>query len=127
MEPHNMNEPRFVAVATLDELPDGGLRPMMLEGHGLVLARQGDTVHAFQSTCPHEKADLSQGRIEDGRLICPRHLASYSLIDGQVSRGWTVDALKLYPVRIQDGIITIDVEAVRRNPPGGTRKIWDFT
>jgi len=122
-----MNEPRFVAVAKLDDVPDSALRAIVLEGHGLVLARRGDTVHAFQATCPHEKADLSQGRIEDGRLVCPRHLASYSLADGQVSRGWKVDALKLYPVRIEDGTIMIDAEAVRRNPPGGARKVWDFT
>ena len=122
-----MNEPRFVAVAKLDDVPDSALRAIVLEGHGLVLARRGDTVHAFQATCPHEKAGLSQGRIEDGRLVCPRHLASYSLADGQVSRGWKVDALKLYPVRIEDGTIMIDAEAVRRNPPGGARKVWDFT
>ncbi len=122
-----MNEPRFVAVATLDELPDGTFRRILLEGYGLVLARQGSTVYAFQGTCPHEKADLSQGRIEDGRLICPRHLASYSLVDGHVSRGWKVDALKLYPVRIQNGEVAIDAEAVRRDPPGGARKVWDFT
>lgn len=122
-----MNEPRFVAVATFDDLPDGGLRAVVLEGHGLVLARQGDTVHAFQATCPHEKADLSKGRLEDDRLICPRHLASFSLIDGAVSRGWKVDALKLYPVRIDDGAIAVDAAAVSRNPPGGARKVWDFT
>ena len=122
-----MNQPRFVAVAKFDDLPDGALRAVVLEGHGLVLARRGDTVHAFQATCPHEKADLSQGRIEDGRLVCPRHLASYSLANGTVSRGWTVDALKLYPVRIEDGTIAIDAAAVSRNPPGGARKVWDFT
>ena len=126
-ETRDMNAPRFVAVAKLDELPDGGFRRVLLDGHGLVLARQGGTVHAFQGTCPHEKADLSQGRIENGRLVCPRHLASYSLVDGQVSRGWTVEALKLYPVRIEDGAVAVDAEAVRRNPPGGARKVWDFT
>jgi len=122
-----MTQSRFVAVANFDDLPDGDLRPLVLEGHGLVLARQGDTVHAFQGTCPHEKADLSQGRIEKGWLICPRHLASFSLADGQVSRGWKVDTLKLYPVCIKDGVIAVDAEEVRRNPPGGARKVWDFT
>ncbi len=122
-----MTESRFVAVADLDALPDGAMRAIVLEGHGLVLARQGDVVHAFQATCPHEKADLSQGRIEAGRLVCPRHLASYSLADGAVSRGWKVDALKLYPVRIENGAVAVDAAAVERNPPGGARKVWDFT
>jgi 3-phenylpropionate/trans-cinnamate dioxygenase ferredoxin subunit len=120
-------EPRFVVVAKLSDLPDGGFIRAMLDHHALVLARSGGTVYAFQRTCPHEKADLAQGRIEAGRLICPRHLASFDLIDGHVSRGWKLDALRLYPVRIEGDDIAVDGEAVRRNPPGGDRKVWDLT
>lgn len=120
--------PRFVAVARRDALRDGGFLRVMLESHALVLARRGDAVYAFQGTCPHEKADLSQGRIEDDRLICPRHLASFSLNDGAVSAGWkNVPALKLYPARIQDDDIAVDATAVESNPPGGSRKIWDLS
>jgi 3-phenylpropionate/trans-cinnamate dioxygenase ferredoxin subunit len=118
---------RFVVVARCEHLPDGRFAPVMLDGHGLVLARQGDDIYAFQGTCPHEQADLAQARIEDGRVICPRHLASFSLADGQVSRGWKVDCLKLYPVRVTDSEIAVDVQAVRRNPPAGARKVWDLT
>ena len=115
------NAPRFVAVATIDTLPDGGLLRVMLESHALVLARRGDAVYAFQGTCPHEKADLSQGRIENDRLICPRHLASFALSDGAVSAGWdNVAALKLYPARIEGDDIAVDAAAVNRNPPGGS-------
>ena len=119
--------PDFVVVATLEQLPDGALAPVMVDGQGLVLARCGAEVYAFQATCPHEKADLVLARIEHGRLVCPRHLASFSLADGEPSRGWKVDCLKLYPVRIIDGAIAVDAAAVRRNPPGGARKVWDFT
>lgn len=127
-----MNEPddqgaEFVAVASLAEMPDGKCRAVIVEGHSLVVVREGSRVHALQATCPHEKADLSQGRIEAGRLICPRHLASFSLTDGHVSRGWAVEALKLYPAKIIDGAVLVDVAAVRHNPPGGPRKVWDFS
>lgn len=121
-------QPRFVAVARRDALANGGFLRVMLESHALVLARRGDTVYAFQGTCPHEKADLSQGRIEDGRLICPRHLASFSLYDGAVSSGWkNVSALRLYPARIQGEDIAVDAAAVESNPPGGSRKVWDLS
>lgn len=123
----NATEPRFVAVARLDDLADGCLLRVEAGGHNLVLARSGDGVYAFQGTCPHEKADLAQARIENGRLTCPRHLASFSLADGQPSCGWKLEALKLYPVRVIAGTITVDASAVERNPPGGTRKVWDLT
>lgn len=120
-------EPRFVAVARLIDLPDGRFVRVMVGSHGLVLARAGDAIYAFQGTCPHEKADLAQGRIENGRLICPRHLASFALNDGEASRGWKLDALKLYPVRVAEGAINVDANAVERDPPGGTRKVWDLS
>src|ERR1700758_5622356 len=124
----NSIEPRFVVVATLDDLPDGRFLRVALGGHGLVLARAGDAVYAFQGACPHEKADLSQGRIEDGRLICPRHLASFALSDGAVSAGWSnVGALKLYPARIQGDAIEVDANAVNRDPPGGNPQVWDLS
>jgi 3-phenylpropionate/trans-cinnamate dioxygenase ferredoxin subunit len=117
--------PRFVAVATSHKLPDGALLRVTLESHALVLARRGDAIYAFQGACPHEKADLSQGRIEDGRLICPRHLASFALTDGAVSAGWSnVGALKLYPARIQGDAIEVDANTVDRDPPGGNRQVW---
>lgn len=120
--------PRFTAVATVDALPDGAMLRVMLESHALVLARRGEAIYAFQGTCPHEKADLSQGRIEDGRLICPRHLASFALDDGAVSAGWrNVEALKLYPARMTGGAIEVDAAAVDRNPPGGNRQVWDLS
>jgi 3-phenylpropionate/trans-cinnamate dioxygenase ferredoxin component len=123
----NDAEAQFVVVAALDRLPDGAFLRVMIDAHGLVIARNGAAIYAFQGTCPHEQADLAQGRIEDGRLICPRHLASYSLADGEVSRGWKVNALKLYPVRVEGNEIAVDAGAVRRHPPGGGRKLWDLT
>jgi 3-phenylpropionate/trans-cinnamate dioxygenase ferredoxin component len=121
------SEHRFVFVANLNQLPDGGFIRVAVDGHALVIARDRNTVYAFQSTCPHEKADLAQGRIEDGRLVCPRHLASFDLVNGQASRGWKLEALRLYPVRVEGDEIAVDRDAIRRNPPGGERKVWDFT
>lgn len=119
---------RFVPVAVLDQLPPYALLRVIVEGHTLVLARAGEAVYAFQATCPHEKADLSQARIEHGCLVCPRHLAAFALTDGKVSAGWdNVEPLKLYPVRIVNGEIAVDAAAVSRQPPGGKRQVWDFS
>jgi 3-phenylpropionate/trans-cinnamate dioxygenase ferredoxin component len=120
-------EAAFVVVALLAQLPDGGCVRVTIEGHDLVLARRGSAVYACQSACPHEKANLVQARIEGGRLVCPRHLASFDLADGRVSSGWTLEPLKLYPVRVAHGAVAVDAAAVRRNPPGGPRTTWDFT
>jgi len=119
---------RFVPVAMLDGLRPGAPLRVIIEGHTLVLARHGDAVYAFQATCPHEKADLTQARIEHGCLVCPRHLAAFALTDGKASAGWhNVEPLKLYPVRIVTGAVEVDAAAVARRPPGGKRQVWDFS
>jgi 3-phenylpropionate/trans-cinnamate dioxygenase ferredoxin component len=122
-----VGEAAFVVVARLAQLPDGRCAPITIDGHHLVLARRGGVVYACQSTCPHEMAGLVQARIEGDRLVCPRHLASFDLTNGRASSGWTLDALKLYPVRVENGAVAVDAAAVRRNPPGGPRTMWDFT
>lgn len=128
MSENRSTEARFVTVLRLDELPPGAFRRVEVEGHAIVLARQGDRVYAFQSTCPHEMADLSQARIEQDCLVCPRHLAAFNLADGAVSAGWkNVEPLKLYPARIAGDAVAVDAAAVERTPPAGKRQLWDFS
>ena len=79
----------------------------------LLLMRDGDKIFACERFCPHEQADLSLGRVTDGRIFCPRHYASFDLRDGIVSPGWSTPALRRYPVRISDGKIWVDAGAVK--------------
>jgi 3-phenylpropionate/trans-cinnamate dioxygenase ferredoxin component len=77
----------------------------------LLLIQDGDRIFACERFCPHEQADLSLGRISDGRLFCPRHLASFDLVDGNISAGWPSRALRVHPARIEDDKIWIDAAA----------------
>lgn len=121
-------EPNYIAVADLDSIAEGGVLKVAIEEHMLLLVRlTANTIQACQGLCPHDKADLALARLKDGRLVCSRHLASFDLASGAVSPGWDkVAPLRLYPARAEGGKIWVDIEAVRRNPPAGTRKTWDF-
>jgi 3-phenylpropionate/trans-cinnamate dioxygenase ferredoxin component len=78
----------------------------------LLLMRDGDKIFACERFCPHEQADLSQGRISDGRLFCPRHFASFDLLDGNMSAGWPSRDLRVYPARIEDDTVWVDAGAM---------------
>jgi 3-phenylpropionate/trans-cinnamate dioxygenase ferredoxin component len=99
----------------LDRLAHRAIICVRLEAVDLLLTREGDRIFACERACPHEQADLSLGRVADGRLFCPRHLASFDLQYGNVSAGWPSRALRRYPVRIKDEQIWVDVEAVKCN------------
>jgi len=46
----------------------------------LVIWNDGE-VAACERACPHEQADLGLGHTVAGRLVCPRHAASFDLGD----------------------------------------------
>jgi 3-phenylpropionate/trans-cinnamate dioxygenase ferredoxin component len=101
---------KWVAICPLDRLALQPIFCFRLENIDLLLVRDGDRIFACERTCPHEQADLSLGRVADGRLFCPRHLASFDLHDGHISAGWPSPPLRRYPVSIRDGRVWIDAE-----------------
>jgi 3-phenylpropionate/trans-cinnamate dioxygenase ferredoxin component len=101
----------WVAVCPANRLTAQAFACARLGSVDLVLMRDGDRIFACERFCPHEQADLSEGRIADGRLFCPRHFASFDLRDGNMSAGWPSRDLKVYPVRIEDDKIWIDAGA----------------
>jgi 3-phenylpropionate/trans-cinnamate dioxygenase ferredoxin component len=103
----------WIAICALDRLAHQAIVCVRLEAIHLLLVRDGDDVFACERACPHEQADLSLGRVTDGRIFCPRHYASFDLRDGIVSPGWSTPALRRYPVRISDGKIWVDAGAVK--------------
>lgn len=107
----------WVEVLPLPALADQAIVPLRVEDIDILLVRDGERVVACERACPHEQADLSLGRITEGRLFCPRHFASFNLGDGQVSAGWPSRPLTRYPVRIMNGWICVDAAALR-SPKG---------
>jgi 3-phenylpropionate/trans-cinnamate dioxygenase ferredoxin component len=104
---------KWVAICPLDRLAHQSIVCFRMENFDLLLVRDGDRIFACERACPHEQADLSLGRVADGRLFCPRHFASFDLHAGNISAGWSSPPLRRYPVSIRDGRVWIDTEAVR--------------
>src|SRR5258707_7846026 len=81
------NSAKWVAICPSDRLAHQTIVCVRLEAVDLLLVRDGDRIFACERACPHEQADLGLGRVTDGRLFCPRHLASFDLHDGKCFRG----------------------------------------
>ena len=103
---------RFAEVLPLAQLGDGAIICARVGQVDLLLIRDGENVFACERACPHEQADLSLGRVSGGRLQCPRHLASFDLVSGDISAGWPSRPLRRYPAEIRDGWICIDSSAL---------------
>ena len=76
----------FVKVSRVDELEDGAMKEVMVQGREILLVRVGDKYYATDNRCPHMGGKLSQGKLEGTVVACPRHGSQFDLSDGRVVR-----------------------------------------
>ena len=113
-------------MAEWTEIPEGkGLEPgevrgIRLNGSDLALCRDGDEVYLLENRCPHRGGQLSDGRVLDGRVICPLHGWDFDLKTG-VSPYNPDDRVRTCTVRRRAGKVEVDVESVPAMPEGGHR------
>ncbi len=117
----------YQQVAPLASINTGTVFVTTAGDYNIALTLLDGEPRAFQSLCPHDKASLAGGKIENCEIYCPRHSARFNLNTGSVSAGWRVEDLKLYPSRIVGGMIEVDMDAVNANPPEGTKIVWNLT
>lgn len=83
----------------------------------VVLVRLGAELRAIQGACPHIGGDLADGTVELGKIVCPLHGATFDLASGAVRADpfgvvppeGAVGPLTMYPVRVADGEVEVDL------------------
>lgn len=76
----------------------------------IALARlQDGTWVAFDNMCTHEECPLSEGDLEGERIVCPCHSSAFDVRTGAVRHGPAYIPLAVYPVRVQDGALEVEV------------------
>ena len=66
--------------------------------------------YAIEDICPHAYALLSQGFVMDGEIECPLHAARFNIVTGKCTAGPGGRDLKVYPLRVEDDRILVNVE-----------------
>jgi nitrite reductase/ring-hydroxylating ferredoxin subunit len=74
--------PRFVKMATLDDLPPGGAREVEHDGRVYALFNVGGTIYAIDGICPHQGGPLAEGMVEGTTVTCPWHGWPFDLRTG---------------------------------------------
>jgi len=113
---------KFIEVSKIDELKDGTMKAVIVEGREILLARVEDKYYAVDGRCPHMKGDLSQGKLEGTVVTCPLHGSQFDISNGRVVR-WLKGGLMskvgkafkpskgvaVYPVKLQDGKVLVEI------------------
>ena len=71
-----------------------------------------DDYHATDGLCTHEKVHLCDGFVMDGIIECPKHNGRFDFITGQAKGAPVSINLKTYPVKVEDGVVFVDIQAI---------------
>lgn len=98
---------KFTDAGALEDLRDGELVKVEVEGRGIVLLQHEDGIHAFDSVCPHYGCDLSRGNLEGHNITCQCHGSEFDVRDGSLIHGPATAPVPSYDVRKRSGRVQI--------------------
>jgi metal-sulfur cluster biosynthetic enzyme/nitrite reductase/ring-hydroxylating ferredoxin subunit len=73
----------FVSVAKVADLANGGRTLLEVEDRIVVLFRAGGEYYCIDDVCTHDGGPLSEGRLDDHAIACPRHGAKFDIRTGK--------------------------------------------
>ena len=104
----------WIDIGTLDDIPVRGARRVTTAMGCVAVFRTGTSeVFAVGNTCPHRGGPLSEGIVHDRRVTCPLHNTVFDLSTGEGTDGHRIPT---YTVRVDDGRLLLDGDALVRRP-----------
>jgi 3-phenylpropionate/trans-cinnamate dioxygenase ferredoxin subunit len=107
----------FEPAVHLDDLPDVGAVQVTIDGQAVSVVRAEDgSIHAIDDTCSHAEVSLSEGVVDDCTVECWMHGSSFVLRTGRPTALPATQPIDVYPVRIEDDVVHVDITAPINSP-----------
>jgi nitrite reductase (NADH) small subunit len=102
----------YHVVAKVSELAGADFVPVSVEGVEMILYRFGGRICAAQRRCLHQGADLAEGLILRGAIVCPNHGWRFDAETG-VHEMSEYSCLAVYRVRVEGDQVLVDPTPIR--------------
>ena len=103
----------WTRITYAEDIPLREGRAVEIDGREIALFNLGDRFLAVENRCPHRGGPLADGIISGCTVVCPLHAWKVDLEEGSVFKPERA-CVATYPVRIDDGIISIQVRDCER-------------
>ncbi|MCH7412973.1 Rieske 2Fe-2S domain-containing protein [Belliella sp. R4-6] len=91
----------------MDMIADRNIKVVLLGSTRICISRVGEVFYAFETHCPHRKAELKQGMVTSfGEIVCPLHEYRFDMQTGDVKSG-SCGELKTYRVELTENGLKI--------------------
>ncbi len=99
----------MTVVCALDDIADGGVLKVELDGVAVAVVRIGDDVYALADTCSHAEVSLSGGEVwcDERELECPKHGSTFDLITGEPTVLPATRPVEVFDVSVVDGEVDL--------------------
>lgn len=96
----------WVIAANDDEVNEGKMKPVRIEGKELLLIRKDVEVFALEDRCPHMNCHLQGGTLQDYSLKCPCHSWIFDIRTGVYVASDKIK-VNVYETQVKDGKISV--------------------
>lgn len=105
-----MDSENFTRVAKENAVPHGAKRALEVNGKAILLCNWNGRIYAVANLCSHAAERLEGGRVSNGWISCPTHGARFDLATGKAKNPPAKQPIEVFPVRIVDGWIEVQVK-----------------
>ena len=96
-------------VASVDEFAPGTRRVVDADGVAVAVFNLGGKYYAIKDACPHDGGELSNGKLDGEEIVCPRHVARFSIKTGAVLSPPAYEDVRTYLVQIADSKVQLEI------------------
>lgn len=100
---------KWVNVILAQDLKIGQHTVIFVENHGIAVFNAGGEFYAVEDSCTHLQLPLRNGHLESNIIECPFHGARFCLKTGKVKSPPAFEDLLTFPVRVEAGMIQVEV------------------
>lgn len=101
---------RLIRLTVEAEIPEGESRVYEIDDTEVLVCRVEGKLYALQNLCTHDDGPLGEGGLDGCAIECPRHGARFDVRTGEVLRMPAAAPVRVFPVKVMDGEIWIEVE-----------------
>jgi naphthalene 1,2-dioxygenase system ferredoxin subunit len=99
----------WLDVGAQADVPEEDVIGVAAAGKDLALYSVEGQVYATDNICTHGHARLCDGFLDGFEIECPLHQGKFDIRDGRPMCEPVTEALRSYPVKIEDGRVFVDV------------------
>jgi len=101
--------------ARLEDIPQGGSLPVVVDGIEIALVRDGDDVYAIRDECSHAAIPLSEGEVSAGssgatEIECWLHGSRFDLRTGKPVNLPATEPVRTFPTTIAEDAVSVLVD-----------------